>query len=231
MRYQQFLDIVVGRCRTLTFIDPDTKQVDTAEVELAAYMALLEISDGWDFDFLTVIDEEIARTVQGVTRYPLPPDFGRLRVPRDENESGMYLRSEGDIQPIPLRYRDHEDWYRKQTTTQSRPHYFTISGNDHLLIDPPPDSNGGRGYIVQGTYMRSFESLDGDDPLLVTHPTALITATLARLAIDKGATNAAALATERDRALSKLATNQARIRQQFRPRHYIERGLRRWRSW
>lgn len=231
VRYQQFLDIVLGRARTLTFLDPETRQPDAAEVELAAFMAVLEINDGWDFDFYLVANENMAVTEQGVTAYPLPGNFGRLRVPRDENESGFFTNAgEFDATPYPLRYRDLEDWFRLKTVNQSRPYYFTISG-DQLLIDPPPDTNGDLNYILQGTYIANPAILDGDDPLLVTHPTALIAATLARLALDKNASQAAALAAERNTALSKLVNNQARTRQQFRPRYISERGLSRWRRW
>lgn len=229
MRYQEYLDIVLGRCRTLTFLDPETKQVDAAEVELATQMSLLEISDGWDLDTFIRLNTDMGTTVAGVTHYALPSDFGRLRIPRDEDESGIYLRNPHSTQPVPLRYRDHEDWFRKQTTTQSQPSYFTISHNAVLLLDPPPDSNGGVDYTIQGVYIRSIESLDLNDQLLVTHPTALIATTLARLAIDKGAAQGAVLVAERDKQLSKLVNNQARVRQQFRPRHFTERGLRRWR--
>lgn len=231
MRYQQFLDIVLGRARTLTFLDPETRQPDAAEVELAAYMAILEINDGWDFDFYWRVNENMATTVQGVTTYSLPGDFGRLRVPRDENESGFFTNAgEFDATPYPLRYRDLEDWFRHKTANQSRPYYFTISG-DQLLIDPPPDTNGGSNYTIQGAYIMRLDALDGDDPILITHPTALIAATLARLALDKNAAQAAALVAERNTALSKLVANQARIRQQFRPRYISERGLSRWRRW
>jgi hypothetical protein len=229
MRYQEYLDIVLGRCRTLTFLDPETKQVDAAEVELATYMALLEINDGWDLDTFIIVNENMGVTQEGLTRYALPADFGRLRVPRDKDEAGIFLTGPDDTQPVPLDYRDHEDWFRKKTTTQSRPSYFTISGNDTLLLDPPPDDNGGDNYIIQGVYIKSLTSLDGNDSLMVSHPTALIASTLARLAIDKGAAQGAILVAERDKQLSKLVNNQARARQQFRPRHFTERGLRRWR--
>lgn len=222
MRYQQFLDIVLGRCRSLTFLDPETSQVDTAEVELAAYNALLDIADGWEFDTFMVINENIAKTVAGLARYPLPSDFGRLRVPKEEDDSGIYIQVDPGYSPTDLYYRDHDEWFDRRAVEQnSTPVYFSISGNDTLLLDPTPDDNRGRNYTIQGVYVRRITALDGDDPILVSHPTALINATLARLAVDKRAEQAAALVAERNVSLSKMVNNQARTRQNFR----------RWTDW
>lgn len=229
MQYQEFLDIVLGRARTLKFLDPDTAQVDGAEVELAAHHALQELCDGWELDAFMAVNEQIAITASGVTAYPLPGNFGRLRTPKDADESGLFLRSREEESPNQLWYRDAEDWYRNATSNRSRPGYFMISGST-LYLDPPPDSNGGNNYIVQGVYVRKIEQMDGSDPILVSHPSALIDATLARLAVDKGAAQAQTLVAERERSIMRLINNQSRQRQQFRQRYLLERSLRGWRG-
>ena len=229
MQYQEFLDIVLGRARTLKFLDPDTAQVDGAECELAAHHALQELCDGWELDAFMVINDSIAITSEGVTTYPLPGNFGRLRTPRDADESGLFLRSREEESPNQLWYRDAEDWYRNATTSRSRPGYFMISGST-LHLDPPPDANGGNNYIVQGIYVRKIEQMDGNDPILISHPSALIDATLARLAVDKGSSQAQTLIAERERSIMRLINNQSRIKQQFRQRYLLERSLRGWRG-
>ena len=226
MRYQRFLDIVLGRARTLRFEDPDTKQVDAAEVELAAYYALLWIVDGWDLDIFTTFDDAIATTTAGKRDYKLPSDFARLQVPRDKRESGIFLLTTSGQQPNPLFYRDYDDWYRRRSTTNGTPSYFVIQDNDTLLLDPPPDDNGGSNYTIQGVYIREVDQLDDNDPILVSHPTALIELTLAQLAEDKGATQRVELRNKANSSVSRLVNNQARIRQRFRPRHLNERSLR-----
>lgn len=226
MRYEQFLNVVLGRARMLGFIDSETQQVDAAEVELAAYQALLDIADGWDLDTFTVINDHMGLTSAGERNYPLPSDFGRLLAPKDENESGIYILVTANNTPTPLCYRDPEDWFRHRVTTNSTPAFFTITHNDTLQLDPPPDTNGGSNYTLQGVYVRRVDALDDDETLLVSHPTALIAGTLARLALDKNAPQAVALITERDTALSKLVNNQARTRQHFRRRHGEHRARR-----
>jgi hypothetical protein len=227
MRYQQFLDVVLGRCRSLGFVDPETNQVNAGEVELAAYQSILDIVDGWDLDAFTVINEQIATTATGVRDYPLPGDFGRLMIPREDVEPGIFILTSSTASPTPMRYRDPEEWFRVRTTNNGQPSHFTIVGNDYLRVDPPPDDNGGSNYTLQGTYIKRFDVLDDDDPILVSHPTALIATTLARVAIDRGAPQANVLIAESARGLSKLVNNQSRVRQQFRSRYNQERSMRR----
>ena len=229
MRYQQFLDIVLGRCRSLTFLDANTRQVDAGEVELAAYNAILDINDGWDLDFFTVINDRIAVTTTGEPSYAVPGDFGRLLAPNEDNETGIFILTTSDASPTPIRYREHTEWYRRQSPSTGQPSHFTINNNDTLVLDPTPDSNADVHYIIQGTYIKNIESFGADDALLVSHPTALIAATLERLAIDRGATQTPVLIAESNRQKSKLVNSQARIRQLFRPRFSTERRLRRGR--
>jgi hypothetical protein len=228
MRYQAFLDLCLARARTMRFADPEMQHVDVAEIEAAAYNELLALCDEYDLDAFTVtrtVDDPIAVTSEGVTDYPLPGDFGRRITPKDDRETGIYLLTSSTAIPTTLRYRDPEDLYRKRVTTTGQPSWFTLSGNT-LRLDPPPDDNSEANYTITGVYIRRVEPLDGDEPLLISHPTALIAATLYRLAADKGAAQAGALLTERTRAFVKLVNGQARIRQQFRPRHWTEPSMR-----
>lgn len=215
MTYQTYLDIVLGRCRTLKFLSEET-QVDAGEVELATYSALLELADGWDLDTFTVVNDAIATTTTGVRQYPLPGDFGRLPVPRQRHESGLFIATSSTGTPVPLIYRMADEFLRLRSTTNATPVWFTISENTYILLDPPPDSNSSVHYTIMGVYIKRLDALDGNDNILVSHPTALIAATLARLAIDKGAVQAQALVAEKNVQVSKLVNNSSRMRQAFR---------------
>ena len=222
MQYTTFLDIVAGRCRTLTWLDSESKQVDVGEIELAAYAALLEISDSLDLQSFQVVNDHIATTQAGTRIYALPGDFGRLIVPRQDNESGLFI-GRGTEQPTALRWRSAEEFVRLRQSEPGQPVWFTFSDNAYILLDPPPDSNGGSNYTLSGVYIKRVEALDGNANILVSHPTALIAATLARLALDKNAAQAPALVAEKTAALTRLANHHSRVMQKFQPRSRFTR--------
>lgn len=166
------------RAERLGLIDPDSKKVDAAELELYLFQALLDVIEITDLPAYMVQNTNIVTTAIGIAQYPMPDDYGRLISPRVQNKRGIYLFD--TLDNMDLTYIDPNSFARQVSMFNSKPTQFTITQRS-LWLFPTPDSTN---YTVRGIYMQRVNRPDLDDEVPIMYPTALIDDALFRLASD-----------------------------------------------
>ena len=226
-RWSDIADMLEGRAKRLGIPD------DVADMLLAAHNVLQNIVDTYDLPSYLVNNDAMFQTLPGHTTYPLPEDFGRLLGTTDQlytgasgstGQSGLFLVG-GSDKPFPLHFVEAIAFRNQATREPNKPQHFTLSGRQ-LVLDPPPDTNGGENYIGQGVYMACVTrpDLDLEGEILLPEPTAIIAGTLYQIASDRGLPQAAALEKEHTALLSAVANNAARAKLKL---HY-QRWPTRW---
>ena len=219
MRWTDVADLLESRAKRLGIVD------DVADLILSAWNVLQNFVDVYDLPSYIVTNESLFQTLPGHTSYPLPEDFGRLLSTKDQQyvgtgstgDSGIYLAG-GSVSAFPLNFVEAIAFRRQSTREPNKPQHFTISGRQ-LVLDPPPDSNGGANYLGQGTYMACVvrPDLDLQNEILLPETTAIVASVLYQIASDRGLPQAAALEKEHTALLSAVVNNAARTRQKY---HY-----------
>jgi len=212
MNYRDLLNLILPRAKSLKLVDEETGQVDAAEVELAVVNAVMALTDGWDLDCYSIINDNLFITTPGERRYSLPRDFGRFPTPKHRHDYHLYLYDNSD--EFGIDYIDPVAFVANRDTSNGTPVTFTVSEN-HVLLDPPPDTNSNNNYIGRGIYIKRITSIEWREDILVPTPTTLIDGTLAQLAILHGSPQAANLFPLATKSAERLLNHQARIRQQF----------------
>jgi hypothetical protein len=214
-RWFDVADMMEGRAKRLGIPD------DTGDLLLAAWNVLQNMVDAYDLPSYMLNNDAMFQTLPGHTTYPLPDDFGRFLGTTDQlylgasgstGQSGLFLAG-GTEKPFALPFREAIAFRNQATLELGKPQQFTLSGR-MIVLDPPPDTNGGANYIGQGVYMACVQrpdlGLEGD--ILLNEPTALVAATLYQIASDRGLPQAAALEKEHTAMLSALVNNAARAK-------------------
>jgi hypothetical protein len=225
-RWSDFADLVEARMRRLGLAD------DIADAILVGWSVLQNFVDTYDLPAYYRFNDAIFRTRTDETTYPVPEDFGRLLMVRDQlflgtpgtGQSGLFLAG-GTLSPFPLHY-DAPIAFRSGARAQrGKPHHFTLSGRQ-LILDPPPDDNQGDDYVGQGVYMARVErpdlSLEGE--IYLDEPSVLVAATLYQLAADRGVPQVQTLLVEQKALLGALVNNAARARMKL----FTQRWPARW---
>lgn len=212
MTYRDLLNLLLPRAKTLGLIDQETGQVDAAEAELSVLNGVMLLADGWDLDSYTVVNDNMFVTTTGERRYALPRDFLRFPHPKHEHDYHLYLYDNSN--EFGLDYVDPVAFMATRDTTNGTPSAFTVSEN-HILLDPPPNSNSSNNYIGRGVYIKRITSIEWRDDILLPSTTVLLDAALAQLALLRNSPRAADLFTLARQSGEKLLNHQARIRQQF----------------
>jgi len=211
-RWLDISDMLEGRGKRLGLPD------DSADMVLAAWNVLQNIVDTYDIPSYMVNNDSMFQTLPGRTSYPLPEDFGRLLGTSDQQylnvggtgDSGLYLAG-GSTKAFSIAFREAIAFRSQSTLQQGKPSHFTLSGRQ-IVLDPPPDTNGGANYLAQGVYMAAVQrpDLDLQDEIILDEPTALVAGTLYQIASDRGLPQAAALKDEYASLLSAVVNNAAR---------------------
>lgn len=212
MTYRDLLNLLLPRAKTLGFVDQETGQVDAAEAELSVLNGVMLLADGWDLDSYTILNDNIFVTTVGERRYALPRDF--LRFPHPKHRHDYYLYLYDNSNEFGLDYVDPVAFIATRDTTNGTPNAFTVSEN-HILLDPPPNSNSSNNYIGRGIYIKRITNIEWRDDILLPSTTVLLDAALAQLALLRNSPRAADLFTLARQSGEKLLNHQERIRQQF----------------
>lgn len=212
MTYRDLLGLLLPRAKALGMVDQETGQVDAAEAELAILNGVMTLGDGWDLDAYAVINDNMFVTTVGERRYALPRDFLRFPRPKHEHDYHLYLYDNSD--EFGLDYVDPVAFIATRDTTNSTPNAFTVSEN-HILLDPPPNSNSSNNYIGRGVYIKRVTSIEWRDDILLPSTTVLLDAAMAQLALLRNSPRAADLFILARQSGERLLNHQARIRQQF----------------
>lgn len=210
--YRELINLLLPRAKALGFADQETGQIDAAEAELALINAIMSLTDGWDLDAYTVINDNMFVTTAGERRYALPKDFGRFPTPKHRRDYHLYVYD--NSQDLGLSYIDPVAFFDTRDTTNGTPNSFTVS-NGFIMLDPPPGTNSNNNYIGRGIYIKRIISIEWREDILVTNPTALLDGALAQMAILRGSPRAADLFTLARQSAEKLLNRQARERMQF----------------
>ena len=206
------LGLFPPRANPLGLVDQETGQVDAAATELALTHAIMTLADGWDLDAYTVVNDNMFVTTAGERRYALPRDFGRFPTPKHRHDYQLYLYDNSD--EFGISYIDPVAFVATRDTSNGTPRTFTVSEN-HVLLDPPPNTNSGNNYIGRGIYIKRITSIERNDDILVSNPTVLLDGALAQLAILYGSPRAADLFGLATKSTERLLNYQGRIRTQF----------------
>ena len=212
MTYRELISRILPDAKTMGLVDQETGRVDAAQAELAVLRAVNTLADGWDLDCYSVIADNLFVTGVGERRYALPRDFLRFPRPKHRHDYHLYLYDNSD--EFGLDYTDPVAFMATRDTSNSTPSVFTVSEN-HILLDPPPDSNSNNHYIGRAVYIKRIASIEWRDEILVPSTTALLDGALAQLAILHGSPRAVDLFTLARQSGEKLVNHQARIRQPF----------------
>lgn len=217
MRWSDLADMLESRAKRIGLPD------DVSDLILSAWNVLSNFVDVYDLPSYIVTNESLFQTLPGHTTYPLPEDFGRLLSTKDQQylnvggtgDSGIYL-SGGSVSPFPLNYVEPIAFRRQSTLEANKPQHFTISGRQ-LVLDPPPDTNGGNNYLGQGTYMACVvrPDLDLQGEILLPEASSIVASVLYQIASDRGLPQAASLEKEHTALLSAVVNNAARARLRY----------------
>jgi hypothetical protein len=211
-RWIDLADMLEGRAKRLGLPD------DTADLLLAAWNVLQNMTDTYDLPSYMIQNDAIFQTLPGQTTYPLPEDFGRLLGTSDQQyintggtgDSGLYLAG-GSSSAFSIVFREAIAFRSQSRLQQGKPSHFTLSGR-RIVLDPPPDTNGGAHYLCQGVYMAAVQrpDLNLQDEIVLDEPTAIVAGTLYQMAADRGLPQAATLKDEYTALLSAVVNNAAR---------------------
>lgn len=208
------VNMLAVRAQDAGLLDPIAGRVDLGSLTQRLIQCIEELTDTYDLWPVTVVDDAWETTVANQRDYSLPADFKRLINPRDADESGLLL--EDGERVTPLRYRSPWVFEHEKTETAGRPTYFTMT-DAGVILDPPPDTNGGSQYTLQLVYIRhvTVTTIAAD---AVRFPTAsLIDMALGMYAVDTGHARAAVFMQAGEQARSRLLNQAARARQKFQP--------------
>ncbi len=206
-------------------------QVDIGQAESALLHALRRMSQTIDIDTLKVMADPLLVTVEGEHTYALPANFGRLTMPDDETDSGIFVYDvETNSNPTALRYMDPNDMMARRDAAAQRPSHFAVLSSKRLRLFPTPDAGpNSEHYYVSMVYIVeiSAESFLSDTDLSVPDHTYFRDATLAQMATELGHPRAPelwALATDSG---ARLLNQHLRVAQRFQYKHarYSRSGM------
>lgn len=196
-------------------------QVDIGQAESALLHALRQLSQTIDIDGFKRSVDPLLQTSENQHTYALPADFGRLTLPDDEHDTGLFIydvATEGNASELHL--MELADMLQRRDTASARPTHFALTNGNQLRLFPTPDAGpDDLSYRVAGVYIISMSVRAFEDDVPLPDHSYLRDATLAHMAVQLGHPRADILSKLALNSFSNLVNTHLRLAQAFQYKH------------